>query len=127
MKKSKTWVSQRRDLLKLDPELQEATRRKDLAIRDARALARFPRAEQVAKWHSVLAERVPDEKPEAGEGSGGSTGTGDEPAVSPNARSINRALKKFDTDPTALASALLEQLTEPGVKALMTALRKLLK
>lgn len=127
MKKSKTWVSQRRDLLKLEPELQEATRRKDLAIRDARALARFPAAEQVAKWHSVLAERGSDEKPTVGEGSGEATGAGDEPSGSPNARSINRALKKFDTDPNALALALLEQLTEPGVKTLMTTLRKLLK
>lgn len=127
MKKSKTWVSQRRDLLKLEPELQEATRRKDLAIRDARALARFPRAEQVAKWHSVITERSPEGKPNAGQGSGGQTGTSDEPAGSTNARGIGRALKKFDTDPAVLASALHEQLGDPGIKTLMTTLRKLLK
>ncbi|SLC86486.1 ParB/RepB/Spo0J family partition protein [Mycobacteroides abscessus] len=127
MKKSKTWVSQRRDLLKLDPELQEATRRSDLAIRDARALARLPRAEQVAKWHSVIAQRSSDRKPGAGEGSGGSAGAAGEQSGSSNARGISRALKKFDTEPAALALALRDQLGDAGVKTLVSTLRKLAK
>ncbi|MFA4085378.1 peptide transporter [Mycobacteroides salmoniphilum] len=127
MKKSKTWVSQRRDLLKLDPELQEATRRSDLAIRDARALARLPRAEQVAKWHSVIAQRSSDVKPNLGEGSGGPAGSSDEQPGSPNPRGITRALKKFDTEPGALAVALRDQLGDAGIKTLMGTLRKLSK
>lgn len=127
MKKSKTWVSQRRDLLKLEPELQEATRRSDLAIRDARALARLPRAEQVAKWHSVIAQRSSEEKPSMGEGSGGPAGIADEQSGSSNARGISRALKKFDTEPAALALALRDQLGDAGVKTLVSTLRKLAK
>jgi ParB family transcriptional regulator, chromosome partitioning protein len=48
LRKSKTWVSHRRALLKLAPDLQEATRRGDLAIRshsrspDGRPLAAGP-------------------------------------------------------------------------------------
>lgn len=124
LRKSKTWVSQRRDLLKLAPELQEATRRSDLAIREARNLARLPREEQIAKWNATLDKR----KDPVGEGSGPATaGTSKEPGEPTSARSVSRALKKFDTEPNALAMALREQLGESGAKTLVTALRKLLK
>ncbi|MER5886948.1 hypothetical protein ABT160_24255 [Streptomyces sp. NPDC001941] len=46
------WISQRRALLKLSPEMQEALRSGDLAVRDARRLARVPAAEQVAAWEA---------------------------------------------------------------------------
>ena len=48
------WVSQRRALLKLAPELQSALRRGELAIREARQLAKVPLAEQVARWQATL-------------------------------------------------------------------------
>ena len=44
--KSKGWVPQRRALLNLAPELQEKLRAGDLAVREARALAQVPFAEQ---------------------------------------------------------------------------------
>jgi len=50
LRKSKAWVSQRRALLSLAPEIQEATRKGDLAIREARSLARVPMEQQVARW-----------------------------------------------------------------------------
>ena len=53
LRKSKTWVSHRRALLKLAPDLQEATRRGDLAIREARSLARVPLEQQVARWNAA--------------------------------------------------------------------------
>ena len=53
LRKSKTWVSQRRALLNLAPELQEATGRGDLAIREARTLARVPLEQQVARWNAA--------------------------------------------------------------------------
>ncbi|MER5312191.1 hypothetical protein ABT034_30920 [Streptomyces sp. NPDC002773] len=46
------WISQRRALLKLSPEMQQALRAGDLAVRDARRLARVPAADQVATWHA---------------------------------------------------------------------------
>lgn len=127
LRKSKTWVSHRRALLKLAPDLQEATRRGDLAIREARALAQVPLAQQVARWNAARGRH--------GEGAGtrdettatdsGST-TNDGPTVPP-LRAVTRAVRKFDTDPTALAVALRDQLGETGAKTLMTQLRKLLK
>lgn len=44
------WISQRRALLKLSPEMQQALRAGDLAVRDARRLARVPAEHQVAAW-----------------------------------------------------------------------------
>lgn len=124
LRKSKTWVSQRRDLLKLAPELQEATRRSDLAIREARNLARLPREEQIAKWNATLDKR----NDPAGEGSGPATAdTPKESGEPSNTRGVTRALKKFDAEPSALALALREQLGESGTKTLVAALRKLLK
>jgi len=46
------WISQRRALLKLAPEMQAALRAGDLAVRDARRLARVPAEEQVATWRA---------------------------------------------------------------------------
>ena len=48
-RKTPAWVSQRRALLELATELQTALRRGELAIREARNLARVPREEQVAR------------------------------------------------------------------------------
>ncbi|MEU6926027.1 ParB/RepB/Spo0J family partition protein [Streptomyces sp. NPDC086796] len=46
------WVSQRRALLKLTPEMQSMLRAGDLAVRDARRLARVPAADQVSTWRA---------------------------------------------------------------------------
>lgn len=100
------WVSQRLALLKLAPELQGALRRGELAIREARTLARVPLEEQVRRWQSSM-DRQPKEPPA--------------PAAdrrpSP-ARTITSALKKFDTEPKLLVTALREQLGEEGVATL---------
>ncbi len=124
LRKSKGWVSQRRSLLSLAPELQEAMRRGDLAIREARALARVPVEKQVARWRTAT---------EAGDENRGSGGrerrdeapTGDDTA--PGTRAVTRALRKFDSEPHGLAAALHEYLGDAGVKTLASSLRKILK
>ena len=42
-------------------------------------------------------------------------------------RSVTRALRKFDTEPNALAVALRDHLGETGARTLVSHLRKLLK
>lgn len=118
--KSKGWVSQRRALLGLSPELQEALRRGDLAIRDARSLARVPLEQQVARWNT--ARNLKDEA-DANRGSGASTS--DRSGAQHSLRSVTRALRKFESDPQELARALLDELGEAGVKTLSGQLRKL--
>ena len=128
LRKSKTWVSHRRALLQLAPDLQAATRRGDLAIREAGTLARVPLEQQVARW-SAAGERQragADAKRESGQGSAESAPRGGGPATPP-LRSVTRALRKFDTEPNALAVALRDQLGETGARTLVSQLRKVLK
>jgi ParB family chromosome partitioning protein len=129
LRKSKTWVSQRRSLLKLATDLQEATRRGDLAIREARALARVPLEEQVARWNAAR------ERQDAA-GESGRQGSGSDEASTPKpngqsgtntARSVTRALRRFDAEPDALATALRDHLGEARAKTLLAQLHQLLK
>lgn len=128
--KSKGWISQRRALLGLAPELQASVRRRELAVREARSLARLPKEEQIARW------RAATENGAAGEGSG--TGRGDadqsessQPPVDESGtnqtRAVTRALKKFDSAPAALAVALRDHLGEARAKTLASELRKACK
>lgn len=121
LKKSKTWVSQRRALLKLAPELQEATRKGDLAIRQARALAQVPLQEQVEQWNAARkregAGNPGEGRPDKDARSRGDSGT----------RLVTRALRRFDAEPDELATALHGHLGEDGARALVDRLRKLLK
>jgi ParB family transcriptional regulator, chromosome partitioning protein len=127
LRKSKTWVSQRRALLGLAPDLQEATRRGDLAIREARTLARVPLEQQVARWN---AGRSASPGRGADEGSP-QRGSGDQSpgrdSGSHSLRTVTKALRKFESEPHTLASALHEELGESGTKTLVSHLRKLLK
>lgn len=127
LRKSKTWVSHRRALLKLAPALQEATRRGDLAIREARTLARVPLEQQVARWTAVT-DRHESERSgrhDTEKRTADTVDGGEAPARAP--RSVSRALRKFDTAPAELALALRDQLGDAGSRTLITQLRKLLK
>lgn len=124
LRKSKTWVSQRRALLKLAPALQEATRRGDLAIREARTLAQVPLEEQVARWNAAR-ERGDAEKPTSpGEGGPPNPPRRD---GAPGVRLVTRALRRFDHEPDALAGALHEHLGPAGAQELVARLRKLMQ
>lgn len=107
------WVSQRLALLKLAPELQIATRRGELAIREARNLAQVPHAEQVARWRAALERRQSDDQPPA-----------DTPKPGPSrSRIFATALAKFDTQPHLLADALRGYLGDDGLDRLLALLQ----
>ncbi|AFM20658.1 putative transcriptional regulator (plasmid) [Mycolicibacterium chubuense NBB4] len=128
LRKSKTWISHRRALLKLAPELQEATRRGELAIREARSLARVPLEQQVTRWTAAARKNdgpAADPAQDAGEGSGASPAEREHSAAT--LRAVTRAIRKFDTEPYALAIALRDQLGDTGAKMLASHLRKLVK
>lgn len=107
------WVSQRRALLKLAPELQTALRRGELAIRDARNLARVPLEEQVARWQAAL-ER--DESPRDKDQ--------DPAGTRPPSKSkvLTSAVNEFGAQPHLLADALRTYLGEHGVQTLVALL-----
>ncbi|WP_156296869.1 ParB/RepB/Spo0J family partition protein [Mycobacterium paragordonae] len=100
------WVSQRRALLKLDPQLQTALRRGELAIREARALAQVPREQQVARWRAAIARHHNDT---------------DLPPPRPapsKSRAVTAALAKFDSRPSLLVDALRNYLGDNGIDQL---------
>jgi ParB family chromosome partitioning protein len=123
--KSDGYVSQRRSLLKLVPELQEALRRGTLPLREARELAQLSPAEQLRRWGlmatatgttgAVVVESEPVATSKQGSG-----------AQASRARSLSRSLKRFDTDPAALVTMLSEELGEARLKTLVGRLKKLI-
>lgn len=106
LQKTKGWVSQRLALLRLAPELQAALRRGELAIREARTLARVPHEQQVRRWQAAL-EREQNKQADPPRDSRPST-----------SRMITTALTKFDTEPRLLVTALRDQLGESGFEKL---------
>ncbi len=109
--KTEAWVSQRRALLSLAPELQTALRRGELAIREARSLARVPLEQQVVRWRAAQDKKNND----------GRNGTTDGRSPSPS-RIIATALREFPAKPQLLAEALRTHLGPDGVKTLLAAL-----
>ena len=107
--KTASWVSQRRALLELAPELQAALRRGELAIREARSLARVPHEQQVARWRAAM-----DKKDKPGE-------EGEPDKVRPPTRSrvLASAIGEFDAKPEVLADALKTYLGDEGVRTLV--------
>ncbi|MFV9460302.1 ParB/RepB/Spo0J family partition protein [Rhodococcus sp. NM-2] len=118
LNKSKGWISQRRALLKLAPELQTAIRTGELAIRTARSLAQVPQAEQVDKWQ---AERQREHQAHESE-QDNSTVERKPDRVPATAAKVTKAFRRMDADPATLADALLEYLDEDGLHALLEVL-----
>jgi ParB family chromosome partitioning protein len=112
LRKTPAWVSQRRALLSLAPELQTALRRGELAIRDARSLARVPLEQQVKRWQAALDKNNDDGK---------RNGAPERRPPSP-ARIIASALGEFGSKPQLLADALRTHLGPDGVKTLLAVL-----
>ena len=112
LRKTQAWVSQRRALLALAPELQTALRRGELAIREARALARVPLEQQVVRWQAAQDKRNDDAKPNGAPG---------QRPPSPS-RIIAHALSEFGSQPQLLAEALRAHLGPDGVKTLLAVL-----
>lgn len=103
LKRTAAWVSQRRALLKLAPELQEALRAGELAVRIARNLAQVPLENQVAAWRAQQ-ERAADPADKKND---------DQPAPKlrpASAPHIAKALSRFEAHPAVLADALIDYL-----------------
>lgn len=116
LRKSPGWVSQRRALLTLAPELQSALRAGELAIREARSIARVPLEKQVAAWKAAqdrAAARDDASEEEASDA---------ERSDVARFRGITKALRKFDTQPGLLATALRDCLGQDGVQMLLAEL-----
>ncbi|GCE40935.1 Chromosome (plasmid) partitioning protein ParB / Stage 0 sporulation protein J [Rhodococcus wratislaviensis] len=118
LNKSKAWISYRRSLLNLAPELQTALRKGELAVRTARSLAQVPPEAQVQAW---AAERErehkksePDPTPDP---------ENRMPTKSPvTAAKVTRTFRRLEADPATLADALVDYLDADGLRTLIQAL-----
>lgn len=110
LNKSEGWVSQRRALLELTPELQDALRRGELAVRVARALARVPKEDQVTRWLGTKEADGPAAEKET-----------KRPAAA-TVPQVTKALKKFGAGPETLAAALTGYLDSTQLSELVAAL-----
>lgn len=108
LRKTEGWVSQRRALLDLAPELQAALRRGELAIREARSLARVPLEEQVSRWRAAIEQRERGDKQDRT----------DKRSASPS-KLVADALRSFDTKPDVFADLLHEYLGADGIGRLL--------
>ncbi|WP_342661384.1 Nucleoid occlusion protein (plasmid) [Rhodococcus ruber] len=113
--KTEGWVSQRRALLKLAPELQIALRRGELAVRHARSLARVPLEQQVDFWQA-------QQNKTTGKEDAGDVDLPRNPRPRADAAKVVRAFRRLDADPPTLADALRDYLDEDGLRALIDAL-----
>ncbi|MBC2592343.1 ParB/RepB/Spo0J family partition protein [Rhodococcus aetherivorans] len=113
--KTEGWVSQRRALLKLAPELQTALRRGELAVRHARSLARVPLEQQVDFWQA-------QQNKTTGKEDAGDVDPPRNPHPRADAAKVVRAFRRLDADPPTLADALRDYLDEDGLRALIDAL-----
>ncbi|WP_367946695.1 ParB/RepB/Spo0J family partition protein [Rhodococcoides kyotonense] len=114
--RSEGWISQRRALLKLTPELREKLRTGELAVRDARRLAQIPTAEQVAAW-SALQDDPVSEGPEVRRPRPPGKRDRDD------SKSAVRAIHKMRSDPTAIAAVLKEALDDGQIEKLLKELQ----
>ncbi|KOS55261.1 ParB/RepB/Spo0J family partition protein [Rhodococcus rhodochrous] len=112
--KTEGWVSQRRALLKLAPELQTALRRGELAVRHARSLARVPLEQQVDTWQAQQNKATGMED--------AAVGPPRHPRPKADAAKVVRAFRRLDADPPTLADALRDYLDEDGLRTLIGAL-----
>jgi ParB family chromosome partitioning protein len=87
-------------------------RRGELAIREARSLARVPLEQQVVRWQAAQ-----DKKNDVGK----HNGTPDKRSASPS-KIIANALSEFHSKPQLLAGALRAHLGPDGVKTLLAVL-----
>ena len=114
------WVSQRRALLHLAPELLDKLRAGELAVREARSLARVPRADQVAAWVRSQGEGE-DSRPDGPERSDTEASRQQKRDQTP--ATAVRALRRLKAPPAILAAALTEVLTHDELHALISELR----
>lgn len=114
--RTESWVSQRRALLKLAPELQTKLRRGELAIREARSLARVPLEQQVARWRATL------DKKESDPTGHDSDTSADRTRPPTRTRVIATAISEFPSKPQLLADALRNYLGEDGITTLLAIL-----
>lgn len=113
--RSESWVAQRRAVLKLADELQDALRAGEMALREARQFAKVPLEDQVTVWLRMQeAKDTPadEQKPDKDQAK----------PVKPAGERLFGALRRIKAEPETVADAIKQLYDEDQVAALVAAL-----
>ncbi|WP_328856639.1 ParB/RepB/Spo0J family partition protein [Williamsia herbipolensis] len=113
--RSPGWISQRRALLNLAPELQKALRQGELAVRLARSLAQVPMAQQVDAWRRAQRRREKPQNERSGE-------AGTRPVSIPTV--VVRAFQRSKAQPSDVVAAVCELYGEPQIDEMIELLEQ---
>jgi ParB family chromosome partitioning protein len=83
-RRHETWVSQRRALLRLTPELQEGVRSGELPVRIARSIASLPPGDQAPAWRKTRAQQAEETQRRTAERRARSSGEDSAPSEMPD-------------------------------------------
>lgn len=113
LQRSPGWVSQRLNLLKLAPELQNALRAGEIPLREVRTLHTLTPAEQLAALHRFTAvNRPPDDDPDGSD-------TAPTPRQTDRPTPIARAIRRIGGTPDRIAATLKAELTPEDIALLV--------
>ena len=121
LQRSPGWISQRLNLLKLAPELQDALRSGEIPLREVRTLHTLTAPEQIAALHRFTAV---NRSPGSDEGaSAGQAGADDAPAATPHRpdrpTAVTRALRRIGGTPEKIAATLRAELPPDQITLLV--------
>lgn len=124
LSRTKTWVVQRTNLLKLSPEVQQVIRDEKVPLRDVRSLHTHPSDEQLNILRAYLSQKSgqagDEEKPgegEAGDGSHVPTASGKVPQ--PRTSPAVLAIRRLGGTPPKIAESLRSALSPEDLRALV--------
>lgn len=114
LSRTRAWITQRMNLLKLTPEVQDAIRAKSVPLRDVRKLHTYPPEQQMDALESILKRKAAVDK--AAEAEPG--GEGAPAALKPRPAAAVAAVRRLGTTPPVIAESLRAALPPEDLRAL---------
>jgi len=119
LNRTKTWVIQRTNLLKLEPKVQQMIREAKVPLRDVRSLHTHPSGKQVAVLRALLAQKKADDDADP-------TDNEDQPGPVPRPRATAAAsaVRRLGGTPPKIAESLRSVLSPEELHTLSDLLRQ---
>lgn len=115
LSRTRAWVTQRMNLLKLSPEVQDMIRAGGVPLRDVRKLHLYPLTEQMDALRLILKRKAAvDKAAEAEPGESGTAGIPEPRAAS----TVVTAVRRLGTTPPLIAESLRAALPPDDLRAL---------
>jgi ParB family transcriptional regulator, chromosome partitioning protein len=115
MSRTRAWVTQRMNLLKLTPEVQNAIRSDGVPLRDVRKLHTYPPEEQMDALRTILKRKAAVDKAAEAEPGESSIASVPEPRSAPT---VMTAVRRLGATPPLIAESLKAALPPDDLRAL---------